>query len=176
MPDKTKDRLNKKHLLIVGKSAMERRNFITELINNSNFDTFRFPTGMKTIDEYLDYVRKNNLYVPWYSKKGKFNDDQVLDFHWDWISENNALVVMEEIQELEETWKIDLLESYMDEVVNRKKGQKIIHLIISQENEDGLMDKLCEMIRPRENEKRTLRQVVEGSIEVVDMDILSYDE
>lgn len=161
--------LQKKHLLIIGGTATQRQQMIDELINQANFECFRFPINMRTIDDYVGFVRKAQLYRPWYEKKGKYGLNQVLDFHRDWIRENNALVVMEEFQQMEEIWKLDLLQTYLAEVENRKKGQKIIHLIISQPHEAGLVDKLCEVIRLKENEKRTERQVVEGSLSIFEM-------
>lgn len=167
MIDKVKTILDKKHLLIIGKSEIDRHRFVSEIIQQTNFETFRFPKGIKSVHEYVDFVRKNDLYTPWYSKKGKHGTNQTLDFHRDWIAENNSLVVLEEFQDMEERWKLDLLDSYLTQVEIRKKGQKIIHLIISQEEEDDLIDKLCEKTRPRENERRTKRQIIEGSLEVI---------
>jgi len=161
--------LKKKHLLIIGKFETERSRLISELILQTNFETFRFPKGMNSIDEYITFVRKKKLFTPWYSKKGKFGSNQILDFHRDWISENNSLVVFEEFQDMEERWKLDLLDSYLSEVENRKKGQKIIHLIISQEKEDGLIDKLSKSARLLENERRTKRQIIEGSLEIIEL-------
>ena len=169
MIDKIIQTLSKKHLLIIGGTKIDRKNLIDKIINQTNYETFRFPKGMKSIQEYVDFVRKENLYQAWYSKKGKFNINQILDFHWDWIAENNSLVVMEEFKEMEERWKLDLLGTYLDEVEHRKKGQKNIHLIISQDVEEDLIDKLCERIRPQEKERRTKRQIVEGSLEIVEL-------
>lgn len=61
--------LDKKHLLIVGKSETERRNFVGYIIENTNYETFRFPAGMKLFHEYSDFVKKEQLYQPWYEAK-----------------------------------------------------------------------------------------------------------
>ena len=127
----------------------------------TNFEVFRFPKGMKKIDEYIEFVRVKKLYEPWYDKKGKFGSNQILDFHRDWISDNHSLVVMEELGGMEERWKIDLLKSYISEVVKRKKNQKVIHLIISQENENDLLSKIENEIWGTENDRRTKKQIVE---------------
>ncbi len=108
MTEKAIEKLNKKHLLIIGGTNVQRQKLIDEIIKGSNYEFFRFPKQMRTIDDYIDFVRKEKLYQPWYSKKGKFGTNQVLDFHRDWISENNSLVVMEEFQEMEQIWKMDL--------------------------------------------------------------------
>lgn len=161
--------LKRKHLVIVGKTETERTSFINQIIPKVNYETFQFPKRMKSIDDYIDYVRTKNLYNPWYTKKGKFGINQVLDFHRDWISENNSLVIMEEFQEMEERWKLDLLRSYLDEVAFRKKNQKVIHLIISQENENNLLTKLSEEIGVPDDDRRTKKQIVDGGIEIIEV-------
>ena len=166
MKKKAYELLNKKHLLVIGKTETERRKFINELISKSNFETFRFPSKMNSFEQYLDFVKTQNLYRPWYDAKS-YNGNQILDFHWDWISENHSLVVMEEIDLFENSWKIELLKTYLNELENRKKGEKKIHLIISQENENGLLNELSEALLIRENEKRTKRQIVEQNLELI---------
>jgi len=79
------------------------------------------------------------------------------------------LVILEEFQDMEESWKLDLLGSYIFEIENRKKGVKVVHLIVSQESENDLIDKLSDEVSVRENERRTKRQIVEGSFEVVEL-------
>ena len=56
MIEKAKNILNKKHLLITGKSETERRKFINDLIVGVNFEVFRFPSNMKLFDEYYDFM------------------------------------------------------------------------------------------------------------------------
>ncbi len=166
MVEKTQKILSKKHLLIVGKTEAERRMFINALIKDLNFEVFRFPRKLKSIDEYCDVIEKEKLYAPWYSAKS-YNINQILDFHWDWISENNSLIVMEDFDQMEELWRIELLRIYLNEIDGRKKGENRIHLIISQESENGLTEKLSKVIKIRENEKRTRRQVVDQNLQIV---------
>jgi len=168
MIEKAKDILNKKHLLIIGASEIERRSFINDLIVGLNFEVFRFPSNMKLFDEYYDFIKKEKLYEPWYKAK-KYNGNQILDFHWDWISENNSLIIMEEFEQMEERWKIELLRIYLNEIENRKKGEKKIHLIISQENENGLIEKLANVIERRENERRTEHQIIAQNLETLNI-------
>jgi len=164
-----KNKLNKKHLLIIGNSEIKRSKLITQIIEQTNFETFRFPKGIKSIDEYIEFVRTKKLYEPWYTKKGKFGSNQILDFHRDWISDNNSLIIIEELENMEERWKVDLLKSYLNEIAIRKKGQKVIHLIISQESENNLLQKLEEEIWIPKNDKRTKRQIIEGSLEKIEI-------
>ena len=168
MIEKTKNILNKKHLLIIGESEIERRNFINDLIVGLNFEAFRFPSNMKLFDEYCDFIKKEKLYEPWYKAKN-YNINQILDFHWDWVSESNSLIIMEEFEQMEENWRIELLRIYLNEIENRKKGEKKIHLIISQESENGLTEKLSNIIDIRENERRTEKQIVEQNLEIIDI-------
>jgi hypothetical protein len=170
MIDKAILKLSKKHLLIIGGSKTERHDLIDKIINQANLEFFRFPKGMNSIDEYIDFVRKENLYHAWYTQKGKFGSNQLLDFHRDWISENNSLIIMEEVQEMEHRWKIDLLGTYIEQIQNRKKEDKTIRFVISQENEDGLINNLIENVYAVEGERRTKRQIIEGSIELITID------
>lgn len=169
MIEKALKKLVKKHLLIIGGTKTQRQKLIDEIIIKANLEFFRFPIDMRTIDEYVTYIRKVNLYRPWYDKKGKFGTNQILDFHKDWISENNSLVIMEEIQKFEESWKMDLLKTYTQQIQNRQENEKTIRLIITQESEDDLIGKLIATLYVNENEKRTKKQIVDGALEVIEL-------
>ncbi|MFY7669526.1 hypothetical protein ACOSP6_00425 [Tenacibaculum sp. MEBiC06402] len=168
MIEKVKNILNKKHLLIIGKSEKDRHKFINNLITDVNFETFRFPSKMKSFDDYFDFIKKEKLYKPWYKAKS-YNINQILDFHWDWISENNSLIIMEEFEQMEERWRIELMRIYINEIENRKKGEKKIHLIISQENENRLIEKVSKVIPTRTNERRTNYQIVQQNLETINI-------
>mgnify|MGYP000577908386 CR=1 FL=1 len=170
MIDLALKKLARKHLLIIGGTKPQRQRQIDILISKANLDFFRFPIGMKTIDEYVSFVRKENLYRAWYDKNGKFGSNQLLDFHRDWILENNVLIIMEEIQEMEEGWKMDLLGSYAKEIQNQQKTVKTIRLIVTQDTENDLLNNLADSLYVHENEKRTKRQIVDGVFEVIELD------
>ncbi|MEM6684344.1 MAG: hypothetical protein AAF617_01000 [Bacteroidota bacterium] len=123
---------------------------------------------MKTFDEYYDFVKKKQLYRPWYEAK-KYNSNQILEFHYDWISQNNSLFIIEEFEYMEETWRIELLRIFINENESHKKNEKKIHLIISQQEEDGLINKLSEVIHYREKERRIRTQVVEQNLKIIDL-------
>ena len=76
---------------------------------------------------------------------------------------------MEEFGKMEERWQIELLRIYLNEIENRKKEEKKIHLIISQESEDGLIEKISKVIQSRINERRTKKQIVEQNLEIIDI-------
>ena len=169
MIEQAKNILNKKHLLIIGKSETERQKFINSLITEVNFEMFRAPSKMKTFEDYCDFVKMKKLYKPWYEAK-TYNLNQIFDFHEDWISENNSLIIMEEFDYMEEGWQIGLLRIYLSKLEKRKKGEKKIRLIISQESENGLIEKLAEdLFYIRENERRTKLQIIEQNLGVVDI-------
>ena len=114
------------------------------------------------------------MYEPWYSKKGKFGFNQILDFHRSWISDCTSLIILEEIQDWEERWKTDIIRSYINEIAYREKERKYVKLIISQENENGLLEKLVEGTNDddRKNHKkdtRSKRQILDGCFEQIEI-------
>ena len=159
-----KNKIKKKHLLIIGGTESERKDYITKVIAYSNFSTYRFPKGMNESDTYFDFVKKNTLYTPYHHSGKNFNSNQLFDFHLDWFYHNDSLVILEEFQEMDERWRIELLRLYILECENHKKGEKFIHLIISQDSENGIIEKLIPTIRLSENEVRTKTQVISGSL------------
>lgn len=172
MIEKLTNILNKKHLLIVGGTKEERKKIINQLIMEANYETYRFPSNMKTLCDYLKYVEKQNLYDAWYQQKGKFETNQLLDFHWDWMHQNNALIVLEEFQLMEEVWKIELIRIFLEKIENHKKDEPFIHLIASQEKESNIIEKLTKKIFISKKENRTKRQIAEGSLKVINIDFL----
>lgn len=99
----------KKHILIVGKTKIERHKILNQILANSNLELCRFPVSMKSFSDYLDVVQSKKLFSPFYETKGKYNLNQILDFHIDWIAENNCLFVFEEFQELEGKFGLEIL-------------------------------------------------------------------
>lgn len=161
--------LNKKHVVVFGRSEQDRTKLIDEILPRVHYESYRFPKGMKRLEDYVDFVRAKKLYNPWYTKKGRFGINQVMDFHSDWISANNSLVVLEEFQDMEEVWKLSIMRSYLDQVAFRKKNQKVIHLVITLEKENDLLSKLSEKIGVPDSDKRTTRQIVDGGFELIEL-------
>ncbi|QQV01341.1 MULTISPECIES: hypothetical protein [Chryseobacterium] len=168
MKDEVINILNKKNLLIVGKSEIERRNFVTNIIENANYETYRFPSKMRLFEEYYDFVLKKHLYKPSY-ESNCYNGNQILDFHRDWIAENNSILVLEEFDFMEERWKMELIWIFLKETENQKKGENKIKVIISQESENKLIDKLSNVINIKEGERRTRRQIIEQNLELINI-------
>ncbi|MCY0976026.1 hypothetical protein PGH12_12935 [Chryseobacterium wangxinyae] len=88
----------KKHLLIVGKIEEERHKTLSKILENNNLELIRFPKSMNFQFDYLNVVQAKKLFSPFYETKGKYNNNQIFDFHIDWIAENNCLFVFEEFQ------------------------------------------------------------------------------
>ncbi len=72
--------LKNKNLFIVGGSFYERKSFISKIIELTNYETFRFPNKMESLNDYLNYIRKEKLYSPYYEKES-YNLNQIVDFH-----------------------------------------------------------------------------------------------
>lgn len=70
---------------------------------------------------------------------------------------------------MEERWRIELLRTFLNISEQRKKGDKTIHLIISQESESGLMLKLSEVICIKENDRHTRKQIVEQNLKIIEI-------
>lgn len=163
-------KLKRKHLLVVSGNEGKRRKFIEEVILLANLDFHCAPVGMKTIDEYVDFVRKEELFNAWYEVKGKHGSNQVLDFHRNWLLQNNSLIILPELSQFEERWKLDLLKSYITAIQDPYERNRRIHVIISQEEEDDFIQTLYNKYRVSENEKRSVEQIINGSIEVITLE------
>ena len=160
--------LKNKNLFIVGGSFYERKSFISKIIELTNYETFRFPNKMESLNDYLNYIRKEKLYSPYYEKES-YNLNQIFDFHIDWLYNNEVLLIIEEIDMMEENSKIDLIRLYTEEIEFHKKGMKFPHLIITQQNENGLIKKLGNTIQYNTNNKRTREQVVSQNLKLIDL-------
>ncbi len=161
--------LSKKHLFLIGGTKLERKRTVTSIIEKSEYASYRFPSGIESIDDYLAYIRKEKLFTPWYETKGKHGSNQVIDFHMDWIKENEVLVIMEEIQMMDEKWKLEIICWYIDVIENHKKGEKFSHLLITQDEENNLVKRLAEIINVKDNHNRTKIQIVKNNLKIYDL-------
>ncbi len=171
--EKIKKILKKNHLLIIGKTEIERKKFITELISISGFETFRFPSKMQTLDDYFNAVKKMKVYKPWY-KSTNYNNDAIWDFHREWILRSCSLIILEELDDMEYDDKIrSILPMYINAMEEKKKGEDCIHLIISQQSENGLIEQLTKEFffhSDREKERRSKRQIIEQNLKIIDIE------
>ncbi len=164
-----KEILKKKHLLVIGKTEVDRKNFITEIIKTADYETFRFPAKMATFDDYFYAMKKMQLYEPWYEAK-RYNGHAIWDFHEAWIYQNNSLIVLEEVQNMEVRWKNEIIRIYINVIDYKTKGKDTVHLIISQNEEANLIEELANSMQPiRNNERRTKKQIVEQNLQIIDI-------
>lgn len=64
MTNSTTKNIDKKHLLVIGKSKEERRRFIDSVVEISSNQVYRFSTNIKSYHEYIDQVRKLFPFIP----------------------------------------------------------------------------------------------------------------
>ncbi|SDK66313.1 hypothetical protein SAMN05421823_103221 [Catalinimonas alkaloidigena] len=167
----------KKHLLIVGKSAEARHELVNSLVETSNRQVYRFPANIERFDEYLEHMRRLFPFVPinWKEQNPKkWTLNQIWDFHLDWTDHTHSiLIVIEEFGEMEERWKIEILrdyfsKSYYQEQPNTSRSN--FQLIVTQQEEGNMIDKLSSVFGLKEHEKRTATQVIQGKLEVINLD------
>jgi len=169
--------IDKKHVLIVGKTSNERHKFVNELITGTNKVVYRFPTNLKTFDDYIDQARNLFPFVPSTWKKQnpkKWTRNQVWDFHLDWTENTHSiLVILEEFGEMEINWRFEIIRdylqtSYYQEEQNEDKLN--FQLILTQERDDGIVENLIPIFGLIESEKRTEEQVILGKLKIIDLD------
>lgn len=169
--------IDKKHLLIVGKSEEARREFVNRLLETSNKQIYKFPANIERFDQYIEQVRKLFPFIPvnWDEQNPKkWTLNQVWDFHLDWTNNTHSiLIVIEEFGKMEEGWKIEILRHYLSTSYDQEQPNKTdlnFQLIVTQQEEDHLVDKLSSVFGLKEHEKRTAKQVIQGKLEVVNLD------
>ena len=155
----------KKNILIIGKSEIKRHKLMNKIISNSNLEIIKFPKAMKSVSEYFETIQKKHLFKSYYQINGKYNSNQVFDFHIDWIAENKVLLVFEDFHEMENAWKLEILKMIFNNLEqNKKTGAR---LLFSMDEEKGIFDKLSEIID--ENEYKTSNQIIESNLEIFEL-------
>jgi hypothetical protein len=152
-----------KHILIVGKTEMERQKSLARILECSNLECIRFPRSMKSFSDYLDVIQSKKLFSPFYETKGKYNLNQILDFHMDWISDNNCLFVFEEFQKVEDKFSLEIIRLMINNLEsNTKSATKII---MTLEDETELINNLNEIVN--ETKYKTKAQVVKSNLQII---------
>jgi hypothetical protein len=170
--------IDRKHILIVGKSSNDRLKFLNELITGTNKKAYRFPPNLRTFDEYIEQVRKLFPFVPttWKEQNPKkWTRNQVWDFHLDWTENtHNILVILEEFGEMEANWKFEIIKHYL-QTSYYQEGQNDnnlnFQLIITQDKDDGLVENLIPIFGLNDNESRTEDQVILGKLKIIDLEL-----
>lgn len=152
-----------KHILICGKTEAERHKVLSAILEQSNLQFFRFPQSMSSLSDYLNIIQTKKLFSPFYESKGKYNLNQILDFHIDWIADNNCLFVFEEFQNIEDRFGLEIMRIMINNLeVNHKSATKII---MTLEDETELINNLYEIVN--ETEYKTNVQVVESNLQTI---------
>ncbi|MBD8083125.1 hypothetical protein [Chryseobacterium caseinilyticum] len=118
---------------------------------------------MKSLSDYLNIVQAKELFSPFYYSKGKYNDNQIFDFHIDWIAENNSLFVFEEFQNVDDKFSLEIRRIVINNLeANHRSGTKII---MTSEDETGLINRLGEIVNETEYKTKTL--VVKSNLQII---------
>ena len=120
---------------------------------------------MSSLSDYLNIIQTKKLFFPFYETKGKYNSNQILDFHIDWIADNNCLFVFEEFQNTEDKFKIEILRIMINNLESNKKSAT--KLIISLDDESKLIHDLSEIIEETIN--KSTKQILESSIHIISL-------
>lgn len=152
-----------KHILICGKTKTERHKVLNIILEQSNLQLFRFPKSMGSLSDYLNFIQSKKLFSPFYESKGKYNLNQILDFHIDWIADNNCLFVFEEFQNIEDGFGLEIMRIMINNLeANHKSATKII---MTLEDETKLINNLYEIVN--ETKYKSKVQVVESNLQVI---------
>lgn len=155
----------KKHILICGKSESERHQFLKKILPQSDLETIVFPKSMKRFSEYIETVQSKKLFQPYYENKEKYNANQILDFHIDWISENTCLFVLEEFQYMEDSWKSEILRL----MINNPEAnhQSAVKIVITTDDSMDLINHLNHIVN--KTDYKTKEQVVNSNLQIIDL-------
>jgi hypothetical protein len=152
-----------KHILICGKTEKERLQSLNYILGSSDLEVFRFPLSMRSFADYLTFVQSKNLFLPSYEIKGKYNLNQIFDFHIDWIAENNCLFVFEEFQNADEKFRLEILRIMINNLeIHKKLATKIIVLL---DEEIELINNLRSVIRA--TEYKTKNEVIDSNLQII---------
>ncbi|MCY0969083.1 hypothetical protein [Chryseobacterium wangxinyae] len=153
----------KKHLLIVGKTEEKRHKKLSKILENNNLELIRFPKSMNFQFDYLNVVQAKKLFSPFYETKGKYNNNQIFDFHIDWIAENNCLFVFEEFQLVDDKFNLEIMRIMINNLeANRQSATKVI---MTLEDEAWLMNSLTEIVN--ETKYKTKAQVIQSNLQII---------
>lgn len=152
-----------KHILIVGKTEKERNKSLSQILENNHLEIIKFPKLMKSFSDYLNVVQSKKLFSPFYESKGKYNLNQILDFHIDWIADNNCLFVFEEFQKIDDRFGLEIMRIMINNLeVNHKSATKII---MTLEDETCLINSLAEVVN--ETKYKTKDQIIQSNLQII---------
>lgn len=154
-----------KHILICGKTEAERHKSLNYILESCNLEIFRIPESTRSFSDYLNFVHSKKLFFPSYDTKGKYNLNQIFDFHIDWIAENNCLFVYEEFEKLDEKFGLEFLRIMINNLETYKK--KAVKIIISLQDEVELINSLSNIVNA--TEYKTKREVINSNLQIISL-------
>lgn len=152
-----------KHLLICGKTEQERNRYLHHILASCDLETFRFPASMKSFNDYLKFVRSKELFSPSYETKAKYNLNQILDFHIDWIAENSCLFIFEEFHKVDDKFRLEILRIMINILERYKKSA--VKIIVLLEDETELIQNLNTIVNP--TQYKTQSEVVKSNLQII---------
>ncbi|MEW7280388.1 hypothetical protein ABW636_17490 [Aquimarina sp. 2201CG1-2-11] len=179
MLEQVKKKLQKKHIVIVGKSKKERRTFINSLIEDTNLELLGRVREIQSLEEYASFIKKSKMYHPQDLKNDSYpphQDVRPVYAHHSWIKEkdNTGLMILEELDNVLSN-DVGYILRTICFLIKRsdtlRKGEKGIRCIISMEKDNDLIEKLMvnDNTRFEDATGRTKRQLFEQNIEVIDI-------
>lgn len=151
-----------KHVVICGNTEEKRHNRLKYILESCNLEIFRFPL-MRSFSDYLAFVQSKKLFLPSYETKGKYNLNQIFDFHIDWIAENNCLFIFEELQNVDEKFRLEILRIFINNLETYKKSATKI--IISLEDQAELISGLRNIVNETEYKSRS--EIIESNLQII---------
>ncbi|WP_294299229.1 hypothetical protein [uncultured Chryseobacterium sp.] len=151
-----------KHLLICGKTEKERKAYLNDVLDACDLEIVRFPS-MRSFDDYLKWVRSKGLFSTFYETKGKYNLNQIFDFHIDWITENDCLFVFEEFDKTDERFRVEILRIMINLLEVHKKSA--VKIIASLEDENELIRDLNEIVN--KTPYKTQSEVIKSNLQII---------
>lgn len=157
---------SKKHVLIYGKSKHDRHDFLKKILEKENSPKIFFPNSLTDISDYVNFVQSKRLFQPFYEQKKTYNANQILDFHRDWIAENNYIFVFEEIQNIEIEWMLELFRIFINTLEQYPK--EATKIFATMEDPFDFLKNLNKNIA--ETSYKTREQVFQSNLEVINLD------
>lgn len=162
-------KIKSNHLIIALGTKDQQQQFVQDVIRQTNYATHVPRQPIRTINDYVEFIRDHELYQAWYHSKKKFNSNQLLDFHRDWLIDNNSLLVLEAFHELEDRWKVDLIQGFIE--AQQHGNSKNTRAIITLDQLGDWYDMLFDINWfKRKKDKRTNQQIVMGGLEIIYLD------
>ncbi|WP_235299769.1 hypothetical protein [Portibacter marinus] len=172
------EKLRKKSLLIHSIPKGKRKFLLDTIEENLKPQTvIRLSEPHLDFDAYIQSVKSKFPFIPpnW-NEPNKYWDNlnRVWDFHLDWTEySNNVVILLEDIDNLEDSWKYEIISDYITQIYRNEYGNKINRvsfrfIIILSEIEELFWEKVRIIGGPTNSDRRTEEQIIKGLVELID--------